>query len=90
MIKVKKVVKKKGSEGGTETTTTSEEVTTVTETTNTKSQNGYENGKRSVSLQICLGEEMFLFRSKRLHEQNLKKNHRAVKIFHKKIWTSEY
>ena len=48
MIKVKKVVKKKGSEGGTETTTTSEEVTTVTETTNTKSQNGYENGKRSV------------------------------------------
>ena len=45
--KVKKVVKKKGAEGA-ETTTTTEETTTVTETTS-KSQNGYENGKRSVS-----------------------------------------
>ena len=43
------MVKKKGSDGATtETTTTSEETTTSTETTNTKMQNGHENGKRSV------------------------------------------
>ena len=54
---MKKVVKKKGAKGSTETTTTtSEETTTVTETTNSKSQNGYENGKRSglVLKHVCL------------------------------------
>ena len=50
---MKKVVKKKGSDGATtETTTTSEETTTATETTNSKMQNGYENGKRSVFARI--------------------------------------